>query len=139
MSQDIYKPHKNLPYMIGEVYGQAMSDVAVVVHQSCIDAGWYTDLNTGEPLERNVPEMLALIHSEISEALEGYRKDSMDSHLPEHPAIDVELADAVIRIFDLCGYLNIDIGHVIDEKFDYNQRRADHKIENRMKAGGKKI
>ena len=128
-----------LPYMIGEVYGQAMSDVAHVVHESCVDAGWYTDLRNGEPLERNVPEMLCLIHSEISEALEGYRKDLKDDHLPHLDAIDVELADAVIRIFDLCGYLGIDIGHVIDEKFAYNVERADHKIENRMKKGGKKI
>lgn len=128
-----------VPYMIGEVYGQAVSDIATVVHQSCVDAGWYTDLRTGEPLERNIPEMLCLIHSEISEALEAYRKDLKDDHLPHLSGIDVELADAVIRIFDLCGYLGIDIGHVIDEKFDYNQRRADHKIENRIKEGGKKI
>jgi len=51
----------------------------------------------------------------------------------------VELADAVIRIFDLCGYLGINIGEVMSEKFDYNQIRADHKIENRMLPGGKSI
>lgn len=128
-----------MSYEIGEIYGQAMSDVAVVIHESCVDAGWYTDLDTGEALDRNVPEMLALIHSEVSEALEGHRKDLVDSHLPQYNNIDVELADAVIRIFDLCGYLGIDIGNVIVDKFDYNQHRADHKIENRMKDGGKKI
>lgn len=128
----------NVPYMIGEVYGQAITDVSTVIHQSCVDAGWYTDLESGEPLERNIPEMLCLIHSEISEALEAYRKDLKDAHLDGFDGIDVELADAVIRIFDLAGYLGIDIGHAMDMKFDYNQRRADHKIENRKKPGGKK-
>lgn len=130
---------KHIPYAIGEVYGQAMSDVARTIHESCIAAGWYTDLHTGLPLDRNVPEMLCLIHSEISEALEAFRKDLKDDHLPDYNGIDVELADAVIRIFDLAGYLDIDIGHVIDDKFHYNQTRADHKIENRMKPGGKSI
>lgn len=128
-----------MKYEIGEVYGQAITDVSNIIHQSCIDAGWYTDLETAEPLERNIPEMLCLIHSEISEALEAYRKDLPDDHLYGYDGFDVELADAVIRIFDLSSYLGIDIGHVMSEKFAYNQVRADHKIENRMKDGGKKI
>ena len=126
-------------YEIGEVYGRAITDISTIIHQSCVDAGWYTNLDDGEPLVRNVPEMLCLIHSEISEALEGYRKGLKDDHLPEYDNIDVELADAVIRIFDLCGYLGIEIGEVIRDKFDYNQIREDHKITNRLKDGGKKI
>jgi len=129
----------SLQYEIGEIYGRAITDVSTIIHQSCVDAGWYTDLESGDPLDRNVPEMLCLVHSEISEAVEGYRKGLADDHLPEYDAIDVELADAVIRIFDLCGYLGINIGEVMSEKFDYNQIRADHKIENRMLPGGKSI
>lgn len=126
-------------YEIGEIYAQAITDVSTVIHSSCVDAGWYTDLSNGEPLDRNVPEMLCLIHSEISEALEGYRKDLVDSHLPQYDNLDVELADAVIRILDLSSYLGIDIGQVISDKFDYNQVRPDHKLENRQADGGKKI
>lgn len=126
-------------YEIGELYARAITDVSTVIHQSCVDAGWYTDLQTGLPIERNIPEMLCLIHSEVSEALEAYRKDTMDDHLPDYRGIDVELADAVIRIFDLCSYLDIDIGEAVSDKFDYNQVRADHKLENRLKDGGKKI
>ena len=126
-------------YEIGEIYATAITDISSTIHSACVDAGWYTNLDTGDPLERNVAEMLCLVHSEISEALEGYRKDLVDSHLPEYANIDVELADAVIRILDLCGYLGIDIGQVISDKFDYNQVRADHKLENRLKDGGKKI
>lgn len=90
-------------------------------------------------MKRNVPECLCLIHSEISEALEGYRKDQMDDHLPHRKMIEVELADALIRIFDLGGALDLDLGGAFAEKFHYNQTRSDHKVENRAKSGGKKF
>lgn len=102
-----------------------------------IEAGWYSDIRTGERISRNVPEMLCLIHSEISEALEGYRKNLKDDHLPQYSSIEVELADVLIRVFDLCGYLNLDIGNTFIDKYNYNQTRQDHKIENRLKDNGK--
>ena len=89
--------------------------------------------------EREVGTLLALIHSEISEALEGYRKDLWDDHLPNRKMAEVELADAVIRIFDLAERSGFDIGNAILEKHKYNMIRADHKMENRMKPGGKKF
>lgn len=108
-------------------------------HSRAYNAGWWHDLNTGERLNRNVPEMLCLIHSEISEALEGYRKDQMDDKLPHRKMIEVELADAAIRIFDLAGGLGLDIGGAMAEKMEFNANRKDHKIENRKAEGGKKI
>ena len=84
-----------------------------------------------------VAEKLCLSHSEVSEAMEGYRKGLMDDHLPHRPMIEVELADAVIRIADLAGALGLDLGGAIAEKLEYNQERADHKPENRAKEGGK--
>jgi hypothetical protein len=113
--------------------------------------GWYKDPKTGRRFRphRNIPEMLALIHSEISEGLEGWRKDLSDNHLPQHKMLTVEMADALVRIFDLMGYIRnnpnlfpeyegLDLGRAFCEKIIYNGTRADHKLENRAGAGGKK-
>ena len=113
----------------------ALNSMVAECHGRSVRAGWYNDLKTGDPLTRNVGEMLALVHSEVSEALEGHRKNLNDSHLPARKAIEVELADAVIRIFDLAGYLNLDLGGAYAEKLIYNARRADHKPEVRLHGG----
>jgi NTP pyrophosphatase (non-canonical NTP hydrolase) len=83
--------------------------------------------------------MIALIMSELGEALEAARKNLNDDHLPHRKGLEVELADAVIRIFDMAGYLGLDIGAAIVEKDQYNRHRQDHKITNREKDGGKKF
>lgn len=115
----------------------ALNDLAALFHQASRDAGWYTDLATGEEKVRNIPEMICLIHSELSEAMEGHRKDLMDDKLPHRKMVEVELADAIIRIGDLAKYLKLDLAGAAREKYQYNRDRADHKIENRIKAGGK--
>jgi NTP pyrophosphatase (non-canonical NTP hydrolase) len=110
-------------------------------HGASKTAGWWTNLATGEPIDPRanniVPTKLCLVHSEISEAMEGDRKNLMDDKLPHRSAIEVELADAVIRIGDLAGALGLDLGGAIAEKMAYNAQRADHKPENRVAAGGK--
>lgn len=85
-----------------------------------------------------VAQKLCLIHSEISEAMEGHRKGLMDDKLPHRPMIEVELADAMIRIADLAGALGLDLGGAVVEKMQFNATRADHKPEARSAAGGKK-
>lgn len=108
-------------------------------HSLAVESGWWNDPVTGDCLKLtfNVPEKLCLIHSEISEAMEGYRKNLMDDKLPHRKMIEVELADAIIRIHDLAGAMGLDIGGAVKEKLRYNSTRADHKPENRVKAGGK--
>lgn len=120
-----------------------MTDAAYQINRLCMrvheaNQQWWHDLNTGEKLDRNVPEMLALVHSEISEALEGHRKNLNDSHLPHRKSIEVELADALIRIFDLGAGLGLDLGGAYEEKMAYNATRDDHKREARLQENGKK-
>ena len=85
-----------------------------------------------------VPAKLCLIHSEISEAMEGHRKNLMDDKLPHRKMCEVELADAVIRIFDLAGAMGYDLGAAIAEKMAVNASREDHKPEARAAVDGKK-
>ena len=70
-------------------------------------------------------------------SLEGHRKGLQDDHLPHRPMVEVELADALIRIGDLAGALDLDVAGAVREKLAYNKQRADHKPENRQAAGGK--
>ncbi len=71
--------------------------------------------------------------------MEGERKDLMDDHIKHRKMAEVELADAVIRIADYCGRWGYDLGGAIVDKLEYNKSRADHKLENRAKEGGKKF
>lgn len=98
---------------------------------------WWHDPKTGKRLERNKGELLCLIHSEISECMEGERKNLMDDKLPKRRMAEVELADALIRIFDYAGAFGYDLEGAVREKRAFNAKRADHKAEARLAANGK--
>lgn len=104
--------------------------MASLCHASSVIPGWWDN-------PRNPGELIALMHSELSEALEGIRKDAQDDHLPEFKSVEVELADALIRIFDYAGAAELRLGEAFVAKLAYNAQRADHKRENRAKVGGK--
>lgn len=108
-----------------------------ICHKLAVKSGWWTNVDVHD---KNVlGTKIALMHSELSEALEGVRKGLADSHLMHRSAEEVELADCIIRIFDYAGARNLDLSSAILEKLAYNQQRADHKPENRAADGGKKF
>lgn len=110
-------------------------------------AGWWIDTETGEDVRTWptkffklwISAKLMLIVTEVAEAMEGHRKGKMDDHLPGRSMLEVELADTVIRTFDLAGGLGLDLPSAIVSKLVYNASREDHRIENRQKEGGKSI
>lgn len=117
-----------------------LQSTTMLCHGLAAKSGWWNDKQTGErlkPEQINVAEKLCLIHSEVSEAMEGHRKNLMDDKLPHRKMLEVELADALIRIHDLAGFLGLDLAGATIEKLAFNQQRPDHKMENRLKEGGK--
>jgi NTP pyrophosphatase (non-canonical NTP hydrolase) len=112
-----------------------LNEYAKQSHQDNIQ--WWMDPKTGEHLKRNKGELLMLIVSELAEAMEGERKNLMDDHLPHRRMAEVELADALIRIFDYAGAFGYDLEGAYLEKRAYNKLRADHKSEARLAANGK--
>ena len=88
-------------------------------HNIAISKGWWVK-------EREIPELIALIHRELSEALEEYRTgENLDiryeNNKPE--GFVVELADVLIRIFDLSGKYKIDLKKALETKLKYNETR----------------
>ena len=107
-----------------------INEFAKIVHENAVRHGWWEE-------EREFPEIAALIHAEISEALEEYR----DGHAPDEvyfgeagkpEGVPVELADAVIRIMDYCMRAGIDIESVMLRKHEYN-------VDRPYRHGGKRI
>jgi len=94
-------------------------------------------LDITEEADRPIPALLMLVVSEVAEAMEGDRKKLMDDKLPHRSMFEVELADVIIRILDIAGKHNLDLGGAVLEKVQYNATREDHKPENRLQEGGK--
>lgn len=120
----------------------SLTHLQSIIYRGNVAAGWWKNISTGVAHPKGDVTLqlskLALVHSEVSEAVEGVRKGLMDDHLKERPMAEVELADAIIRAFDLAGHEGWDLAGAIVEKLYYNANRADHKIENRLAEGGKK-
>lgn len=112
----------------------AAGRLQIMCHRAA--ASWWKPGDTEQPF--HFSNKLMLIVSEIAEAMEGDRKGINDDKLPHRSMREVELADAVIRIFDLAGGYNMDLAGAIVEKLEYNATRQDHQASSRAAAGGKK-
>lgn len=117
------------------VYNGPLTVSALVAeaHGTALDKGWW-ECQAGH--ERGIPEQIALMHSELSEALEEFRSghpllESSSSSAGKPEGFGVELADCIIRIADTCGRYGIDLEKCLKDKLAYNHSRP-------HRHGGKK-
>lgn len=98
-------------------------------HETAKSKGWWDE-------DSSFGELIALCHTELSEALEEDRKGCMKTNIyydeeGKPCGTPIELADTVIRIADMCGWYGIDLERAIEVKMEYNTTRS-------YKHGGKK-
>lgn len=122
---------------------KSISEWTQEIHKLNVEKGWWHN-DQGELVDRNPLEIYALIHSEVSEAVEEARKRSPPVYQESRDGKDkwtpsdqnnlwveglkpegelIELADVVIRILDFCGHKGWDLEAAMKLKFDYNKTR----------------
>lgn len=97
-----------------------LNDFALEIASANTAKGFWPE---NDILKTSFPTKNALMHSELSEALEADRNNTMDQHLSHRSGVEVELADALIRILDWCGKKGLDIGGAVVEKLAFNETR----------------
>ena len=103
----------------------AWKQVQEFIHSTAKEKGWWDS-------PRNKGECIALMHSELSEALEALRTDKRDDKIPDFSGEAAELADCIIRIMDYAVGFDVDVIDALVAKLQFNKTRT------RM-HGGKKF
>ena len=110
----------------------SLSDLQIEIHREAVKHGWW---DPTDPTERNFGELIALCHSELSEALEAWREGDTVFYLGDEGKPEgwgIELADALIRILDICQALGVNAEEMIRFKMHFNEGRP-------YRHGGKAI
>lgn len=104
-----------------------LNELAQQINKTAHEHGWWDK-------SRSFGDVIALCHSELSEALESYRNGEAMMFLKgEKPeGVAVEMIDCIIRILDYLGEMKVDVDSVIQKKMDYNENRP-------YRHGGKKL
>lgn len=93
-------------------------EVQEQIHETAVKKGWWEE-------KRNFGELIALCHSELSEALEWARKPTRQcsDHIPDFSGVEEELADCIIRILDLADGFDLDVIGALLAKMRFNEGR----------------
>lgn len=118
-----------------------MTDLAIMqrqIHKTAVEHGWWEPQEVQDAQEAHGPaqatiyakrsfgDLVALCHSELSEALEAFREHGLEEWEAKGGKPEgafTELGDCIIRILDIAGFYGVDMQSIVERKMTYNESR----------------